>query len=149
MISLSRPLRPRDFARELEQHMLRWGRDVMSPHGNLLLRHGFTRFRTEDHRGSSRYRLAWRDRQIELHSACVTICGGGRPGLRYVRSAQRVLLCSAGEPPPPGDPSDADLILPFRPSEMASFHSVADEFRGWLDRYSAWRSRVQSNSVAI
>ena len=149
MISHCRPLCPRDFARELEQRMLRWGRDVTSPHGNLLLRHGFTRLRAPDQGGSSRYRLAWRDRQIELHSSCVTLCGGGRPGLRYVRRSQRVYLCSAPEPPPPGDRSDAALILPFRPDEMASFRSAAAEFRSWLDRYSAWRFRVPTNSAAI
>ena len=147
MNSIPSSLRPAELARELEGQMLRWGRDVTSPHGNLLERHGFLRFRTPDHDGSSRYRLHWRDRLIELHSSCITFCGGGRPGLRYVWSRKRVYLWLDREPFAPGSGSDAALILPFHPGELDSFRLAAAELRQWLEAYAAWRARVPSNLV--
>lgn len=127
--------------------MLPWGRDVSSPHGNLLERHAFLRLRTADQVGSSSYRLYWRDRLIELHSSCITFCGGGRPGLRYVWSRKRVYLWLDREPFAPGSGSDAALILPFHPGELDSFRLAAVELRQWLEAYAAWRARVSSNLV--
>jgi hypothetical protein len=128
----------RCLAGELERQMLRWGGDVQSPRGNLLVAHGFTRL--PHARGSSRYRLRWRDRWIELHSFCVTCCGGGRPGLRFLRPRQRVYLDPREEPAPPAETADDALVLPFLEVERAAFAAAADEFRAWLAEYAAWRT---------
>lgn len=128
----------RSFAAELEAQMLRWGRDVKTPRGNLLVAHGFARLSSA--RGSSRYRLRWRDRWIELHSFCVTCCGGGRPGLRFIRPRQRVYLDPRDEPAPPCEHADDALRLPFLTAERAAFAAAADEFRAWLAEYAGWRT---------
>lgn len=122
--------------------MLRWGQDVQSPRGNLLVAHGFTRLPCA--RGSSRYRLRWRDRWIELHSFCVTFCGGGRPGLRFIRPRQRVYLDPRAEPAPPSEHADDMLRLPFLAGERAAFTAAADEFHTWLTEYAGWRAAFLS-----
>jgi len=139
-------LRPRDFAREPEQHMLRWATDVQASQGNLLVLHGLVKFRTPEHKGSSRYRLRWRDRTIGLHSYCVTFCGGGRPGLRFIRGCQRDYLCSHAEPPAPCDHADESLRLPCAPQELAMLHDVGSELRRWLAEHAAWRRQVLSQN---
>ncbi|MFN0066338.1 MAG: hypothetical protein ACKVYV_01760 [Limisphaerales bacterium] len=109
----------RALAGEIERQGLRRGAEVKSPRGNLLVAHGFARLPYA--RGSSRCRLRWHDRWIELHSFCVTLCGDGRPGLRFLRPRQRVYLDPREEPTPPAETADDALVLPFVAVERAAF----------------------------
>jgi hypothetical protein len=78
--------------------MSRWGRDVLHPEGNLLIRFGMIRFRIPGQPGSSRYRCRWADHWIELHSTCAGIyseTGAGIVFLRPIRAAPTDMLTSA------------------------------------------------------
>ena len=47
-----------------------WGRDVVHPDGNLLVRQGFSKSPSAGLQGTSCYGLDWQGGRIELHGAC-------------------------------------------------------------------------------
>lgn len=134
----SRPARR--MIAELEAQMVAWGQDTRHRAGNLLVAHGFLRLPPPAGGGSSRYRLPWRDRCLELHSFCAGLYGGGRPGFLYIRARRHGYLWRDPEPPEPGryaeDGLDPGSRLPHRPAYLAAAH----EFFTWLDEYRRWRA---------
>ena len=76
----------RESRQVLGIQMSRWGRDVLHPEGNLLIRFGLQRFREPGQFGSSRYRCHWAGRTVELHSTCVGIYGDESPGIVFLRA---------------------------------------------------------------
>lgn len=139
-------LRPVDFARELEAQMVRWGQDVMSPRGNLLLLHGFVRLPAPESRGSSVYRRTFETGRLELHSASVTWFGGARVGLRFIRSLQRVYLWQVDDPIAPRRCESQQLILPRSADELGLFRTLAAELRAWMESYRQWRTSLLSST---
>jgi len=96
----------RDAARGLAQQMFFWGCDACHPEGNLLERSGLRRIeRAEQHgEGSSRYWVNWRRGVVELHSFCAGWYPDNpvRTGAVFIRSQERLLSCTGGEPLVPG-----------------------------------------------
>lgn len=128
--------------RMLEAQMLLWGGDVAHVSGNLLVRHGFVRFREGGHTGSSRYRFAWKDRCIELHSTCAGIYGGGRTGFVYVRSRRRTYAYLGPEPPVPGNSAGELYQLPGAVWVRAAYAEAEREFWEWVGEYEDWVGRM-------
>ena len=60
----------RDLTAGLKQQMFFWGRDVVHPDGNLLVRQGFSKSPSAGLQGTSCYGLDWQGGRIELHGAC-------------------------------------------------------------------------------
>lgn len=126
--------------------MIRWGQDVMSPRGNLLLLHGFVRLPAPEGRGSSLYRHTFETGRLELHSASVTWFGGARVGLRFIRSLQRVYLWPVDDPIAPGRCESQQLILPRSADELGLFRTLAAELRAWMESYRQWRTSLLSSN---
>jgi len=120
----------RRLIRCLEQQLWFFGQDVLAPAGNLLVRHGFTKWKPPFAPGSSRYRLAWRDRVIELHSFCVGIYSGGREGFLYVRAHDAAYGYRGGQPPWP-DRYRQEWLRPLP-------HPACAEFAEWVMEYEQW-----------
>jgi len=128
--------------------MLQWGQDVRSPAGNLLVKHGFSRISQPSlHKGSSRYRLNWQDRVVELHGFCAGLYGGGRPGFIYVRSNNLVRAYLGQESPLPGTYPTALLASDLDPLWRKAFVLARDEFLNWVDHYLGWRRRFLKSGV--
>lgn len=133
----------RELCQRLESQMQQWGQDVRSPVGNLLVRHGFIRWcQREQHKGSSRYRLSWRDRVVELHGFCAGLYGGGRPGFIYIRANNQVRVYLGGEPPIPGKYASHLLASDLDPRWKSAFAAARDEFLTWVEQYRVWRHQL-------
>ena len=102
----------------LEQQMYLWGRDVLSPWGNLLVARGARTFRREDRRHDVRcYEFGTDDGTVLLHSTGVeyhfrvedgrleAAGAGGAAGLAYLRPHHRAFVLPAG-----------GSVLPCRPA---------------------------------
>lgn len=137
-------MRRRDLIRVLELQMGRWGLDARHPSGSLLQRFGFERFRSGDHVGSSRYRMRWRDRAIELHSSCAGIYGGGRPGFVFVRPTRAVYAYLDEVVPVPGRVADDVCGIGTRPEHRLAFETASREFLDWIGQYEAWASMLRT-----
>jgi len=95
----------RDLAGMLTQQMFFWGCDAQHSGGNLLVRLGGMRLAREQQcgEGSSRYRFAWQDGTVELHS----FCAGWYPratesGVIFIRARERFFDCAGATPLTPG-----------------------------------------------
>lgn len=137
----------------LEQQMWFFGCDSACADGNLLVRYGFSRFRTGQHRGvSSRYRLLWRPSavseapasQIDLHGWCAglhRLDASCEAGFLYVRGGTRIGWYEASEPPDPGQYDDHFApgvfhLLGRRPEP--GFCRAAALFFRWVEEYERW-----------
>ena len=120
----------RRLVRCLEQQVWFLGQDVLSPAGNLLVWHGFHKWKPPFVPGSSRYRRAWRDRVVELHSFCIGLYGGGRDGFVYVRAHDAAYGYRGQCPPLPGRYRREWL----QPLSQPGF----GEFVEWLLEYEQW-----------
>lgn len=130
----------RYFLRGMEQQMWFLGQDVR--HGdNLLRRHGFDARRTS-HRGSSRYRLAWRGHTIELHSFCAGLYRADAPGFLFIRGNYEAYRYEGAEPPDPECFCHAPLAIPEHTDAHDPFFAAITLFLEWLEEYETWLERL-------
>lgn len=132
--------------RGLEQQLWFLGQDVLHAAGgrkNLLVQHGFEKFKPPFQQGSSRYRTVWKGRTVELHSFCVGIYGAKADGFLYIRAKNLAAVYCGRRPPWPGRYRDALLFQPRWGwiEEEARFHRAASVFLEWLDDYETWVER--------
>ena len=126
----------RYFMRGMEQQMWFLGQDVRHG-GNLLLRHGFERFRSGV-QGSSRYRLGWRGNIIEMHSFCAGLYRADAPGFLYVRGKFNAYRYEGSEPPDPECFCHAPLEMPEHTRADDPFFVALALFLRWLEEYETW-----------
>lgn len=126
------------LVRGLEQWLWFLGVDTSDPHNNLLLRHGFVKFKPPGTRGSSCYRLVWRGNRIELHSFCVGVYPKGLDGFIFIRARHQCFLYTAPKPPIPGQYPEDSLISAESDDALRRLHAAASRFLGWLMEYERW-----------
>jgi len=146
----------RESRQVLGIQMSRWGRDVLHPEGNLLIRFGMIRFRIPGQPGSSRYRCRWADHWIELHSTCAGIYSEAGTGMVFLRPVGKLYLFTGPEPPSPGCAPTSHWIVPRSPGERARFSSASSLLLAWVEAYEGWafdhrtpRSRFGLQATAI
>ena len=93
----------RDLTAGLKQQMFFWGKDVVYPLGNLLLRQGFEKRPSTGLQGTSCYCLPWRGGWIELHGACAGWYSDGGDGFVFIRPLGKCHLWRARGAPVPGE----------------------------------------------
>ena len=129
----------RESRQVLGIQMSRWGRDVLHPEGNLLIRFGLQRFRQPGQFGSSRYRCHWAGRTVELHSTCVGIYGDESPGIVFLRAHRCAYLMPGPEPwIPMAGTSREGLRTPRTPDERWAFFRALSQLLEWVERYEHW-----------
>lgn len=125
----------RDLTAGLKQHMFFWGRDVVHPDGNLLVRQGFEKSPSAGLQGTSCYGRNWQGGRIELHGACV----GWYPknhgeGFIFIRPLGKCHVWLGHSAPVPGEWS-TDLIAPPDPQKL---HERAGPFLDWWVQSEQW-----------
>ncbi len=130
----------RESRQVLGIQMSRWGRDVLHPEGNLLIRFGMIRFRVPGQPGSSRYRCRWADHWIELHSTCAGIYSETGAGIVFLRPVGKVYLFTGQEPPTPGGAATSHWVVPRSPDERARFSKSCALLLAWVEAYERWAS---------
>ncbi len=127
-----------DLSTGLGQQMFFWGRDVLTD-GNLLVRNGFEKRRSEGLQATSCYCKAWQDGIIELHGACAgwyPQVSSQRPGFLFVRTRGRISTHRLHEPVVPGR-YQSDALQNHTADAMAAARLFAE----WLADYEAWVRR--------
>jgi hypothetical protein len=124
-----------DLTIGLGQQMFFWGRDVLTD-GNLLLKHGFQKHRSEGLQGTSCYCKPWEDGMIELHGACAGWypCEGGQCGFLFIRNAKRCYIHHRTTPVVPGEYDFSE----FDSSNLPELTRSSRIFTAWLAEYEAW-----------
>jgi len=124
-----------DFAAGLRQQMFFWGRDVLTD-GNLLLKHGFHKHRSEGLQGTSCYCKPWEDGMIELHGACAGWypCEGGQCGFLFIRHAKRCYVHHRTTPVVPGEYDFKE----FDSRDLGELTRSSRIFTAWLAEYDVW-----------
>lgn len=130
----------RYFLRGMEQQMWMLGQDARHG-GNLLLRHGFERFRTS-RQGSSRYRLPWRGATVELHSFCAGLYRADAPGFIYIRGKYNAFRYDGTEPPNPESFCHAPLAIPEHTQLSDPFFAAVALYLDWAEEYEAWIEKL-------
>jgi len=124
-----------DLKAALLQQMFFWGRDVLTG-GNLLIQYGFIKLPSPGLKGTSCYRLDYRDGVIELHGACAGWYpheDNPQPGFLFVRTTGRCTTHHLHEPVIPGHYQPESLS-----HHTASTMSGAQVFAAWLADYEDW-----------
>lgn len=135
----------RDAARAFYCQMYYWGRDVLHPDGNLLVRYGFTKIPRTTKEGTSRYQLDWQGGLLELHGFCAGwYAQDGRPGICFDRRHDAWRLWNSPVPPEPDAvqrgacrTSSASLLT----TDPAPVLELVSGFAGWLLHYETWARR--------
>ncbi len=125
----------RDACQCLRQQMGYWGCDTRHPAGNLLVRFGMHRIERirQQSEGSSRYRMAWRDGLVELHSFCAGWYSPTSDGAIFIRNRERLYTCSGFEPLTPGC-HDERTVGVTSDGTLAACHPLLE----WLLSYERW-----------
>lgn len=124
-----------DLKAALLQQMFFWGRDVLTG-GNLLIKHGFIKLPSPGLKGTSCYRLDYRDGVIELHGACAGWYPNDdnpQPGFLFVRTTGRCTAHYLHYPVIPGRYDSQALT-----HDTAATMSGARVFAAWLADYEDW-----------
>ena len=125
----------RDLTKGLKQQMFFWGRDVVHPEGNLLVKQGFTKSPSAGLQGTSCYGLDWQGGRIELHGACVGwYPRDGGEGFLFIRPLGKCHVWLGRGAPVPGD-WPAGLIAP---TDFAKLHACAGPFLDWWLHSERW-----------
>ncbi|MEM7008737.1 MAG: hypothetical protein AAF462_06320 [Thermodesulfobacteriota bacterium] len=128
----------KQLIRGLEQQLWFFGQDTAVREDNLFEQYGFSRYRTPGHGGSSRYKITWCDRTVDLHSFCVGIYGDNHDGFLFVRAHDQA-YCYLGEKPPlPGRYRSSFLMLPKDKESKGRFYEASCEFLEWIEDYESW-----------
>lgn len=124
-----------DLTTGLGQQMFFWGRDVLTD-GNLLVKHGFEKRRSEGLQATSCYCKPWEDGMIELHGACAGWypCEGGQCGFLFIRNAKRCYVHHRTSPVVPGEYDFKE----FDSSNLPELTRSSRIFTAWLAEYEAW-----------
>tara|TARA_B100000676_G_C17826313_1_gene705365 strand:- start:30 stop:728 length:699 start_codon:yes stop_codon:yes gene_type:complete len=128
--------------RGLDQWLWFLGVDTRDPNDNLLVQHGFVKFKPRGTDGSSRYRIAWRGHRVELHGFCVGIYSGHVDGFIYIRARQQCFVYTSPHAPCPGHYHEDQLIASDTDDSTRRFHAAASRFLGWLEEYEQWVDRT-------
>jgi hypothetical protein len=125
----------------LDQQLWCWGRDIVRPQGNVLLRYGFSRSRPPEGRfGSSAYTLRPDPRiRITLWGFGVFYGSAGSGGLFLKRRSFSPLLTP--QPDPGGAWSQADLPPVHSPAsreECRTARRLLCGVLGWIAEYERW-----------
>jgi hypothetical protein len=91
----------RDLAAGLHQQMYFWGKDAEHSEGNLFLRTGFQKRPSTGLKGTSCYRLPWRNGAIELHGSHAGWLSE-EGGMLFIRPLRRCVRWCGATPPVPG-----------------------------------------------
>ena len=124
--------------RGLEQRIWYLGLDTEELENNLLVKYGFERYRTDNHIGSSRYKLNWKGMTVELHSLCLGIYSVDEDGFLYVRSPAGAYIYLDENPTLPGHYQSEHLLKPKTVEEKLRFHKASSVFLEWLEHYETW-----------
>ncbi len=119
----------RDLAVGLKQQMFFWGKDVLHPQGNLLVRNGFTKRASEGLQGTSCYGMDWRNGRIELHGACAGWYSLDQPGFLYIRPFGKCFTWSEHKAAIPGHWAMESLSL----HHSLTFSNALLFIAWWLD----------------
>ena len=123
-----------DFTAALGQQLYFWGRDVLHQDGNLLCEYGLERYKADGVKGSSSYRIQYKDDLIELHRVCVGRYSNSHPSFLYTRKYGRCWIYDDATPPFPGRYDKTRLKKnPFEQLELAG-----RRFLEWWLEYEAW-----------
>ena len=121
-----------DAAKGLAQQMVFWGRDVMHPDGNALVRFGFSRNPSTGLQGTSCYAMPWEEGIIELHGAVASwVSHSDCPGCIFCRRRRTILVWNQNDAPIPGEEAGEAA-----PSEIR--WKAFQPFLRWLIAYENW-----------
>ncbi|NJR41629.1 MAG: hypothetical protein HC767_02145 [Akkermansiaceae bacterium] len=125
----------RDLSVGLKQQMFFWGRDVVSPRGNLLVEQGFEKTRSTGLQGTSCYGMDWQDGRVELHGACAGwYPENGESGFIYIRPLGKCFTWLESQAPIPGQWPEESLA-PLGPNEL---HQACYPFIDWWLHSEQW-----------
>jgi hypothetical protein len=106
----------RDVTAGLRQQMYFWGKDVVHPAGNQLVRLGLEKRKSPGLQGTSCYGKCWQGGRIELHGACAGWYGP-QGGVVFIRTMDHCFGWDGEDPPVPGQ-WEKDRLLSFTPREQ-------------------------------
>ncbi len=137
----------RDLACGLKQQMYFWGRDVLHPSGNLLIRQGFSKRPSAGLQSTSCYALERAGGTIELHGACAGWYSGssGREGFVYIRPKGKCVVWKGGGAPVPGE-WPQEWIEPIRDAPPDACRRFLDwwlESEAWVKRFAGEHYRTE------
>lgn len=131
-----------DLKAALLQQMFFWGRDVLTD-DNLLLTYGFLKLPSFGLKGTSCYRLDYRDGVVELHGACAGWYpseNDPQPGFLFVRTTGRCISHYLHDPVIPGR-YDQQVLM----HNTAATMSAARVFAAWVADYEDWIKESQGS----
>lgn len=133
----------RDLTAGLKQQMFFWGKDVVHPDGNLLVRQGFSKSPSAGLQGTSCYGLDWQGGRIELHGACAGwYPRDGGEGFIFIRPLGKCHVWLGQSAPVPGE-WPADLIAP---TDFEKLHACAAPFLDWWLQSERWIDELLGGS---
>ena len=128
----------RDAARAFYCQMYYWGRDVMHPGGNLLVRYGFEKIPRTTKDGTSRYRLGWETGLLELHGFCAGWYATEGPGICFDRKHDTWRRWDHPIPPEPAAMQAGHIRSISGPEDLTVVAGLSSKFSRWLIDYEIW-----------
>jgi hypothetical protein len=128
----------RDAARAFYCQMYYWGRDVMHPSGNLLVRYGFEKIQRTTKKGTSRYRLTWEGGLLELHGFCAGWYPATGPGICFDRKHDAWRIWEDASPPEPELLVAGHGKICASPENLPLLLQLTAHFSRWVIGYEAW-----------
>lgn len=152
-----------ESAKLIEHQMYFWGRDVLSPNGNLLMAAGCQSFRREECSHAVRcYRLETSVAAITLHSTGISLqMADGSPGVVYLRPTHQLYHVPEGALPLPYGRDVQRSLRRVLPKEfpqalttLLSFVRAYEQWAGdeWLpegSRLAAWKEQRSSATKGV
>lgn len=128
----------RAAARAFYCQMYYWGRDVMHPSGNLLVRYGFEKITRTTKEGTSRYRLGWEAGMLELHGFCAGWYAADGPGICFDRKHDAWHCWEDTAPPEPAAIQAGQLRSNNAAENLLLSTALSAKFSRWLIGYETW-----------